>query len=88
VELRRPENCPKCGSTKFMEILYGRPTDEAWGAIERGEIILGGCFVMPGQPHWKCASCGHEWFDPEDPAWIKREELYRRLTGDEDESIH
>src|SRR5215216_7072809 len=76
LELRKAKNCPKCGSKNLMEIVYGRPTSEALDAVERGEIALGGCVMMPNQPNWKCATCGYEWFDRESPGRISREQLY------------
>jgi hypothetical protein len=79
MELRRPKNCPRCGSSKLMEILYGRPTADATDAADRSEITLGGCFMLPDAPDWECSACGHQWFDPDDPARIKREKLLNDL---------
>ena len=81
MELRRPKNCPQCGSTKFAQILYGRPTSEATEAIERGEFVLGGCFVLPDQPDWECQACRHQWFDATDPARIEWEKLLDDLLN-------
>lgn len=36
----------------MLPILYGYPTPEAMEAAKRGEIILGGCLVRPGQPQF------------------------------------
>jgi len=36
----------------MVRILYGYPTPEAMEAAKRGEIILGGCLVSPGQPQF------------------------------------
>ena len=58
MELRKPKNCPRCGSTKLAQILYGRPTAEAMEAVERGEVVLGGCFVLPHQPDWNVRLVG------------------------------
>ena len=81
MELRRPKNCPQCGSSKLAQIIYGRPTAEAMEAAERGEFILGGCFVLPDQPDWECQSCGHQWFDAKDPARIEWEKLMDELEN-------
>ena len=82
MELRRPKNCPRCGSLRFVEILYGRPTSEGMEAVDRGEMILGGCFIMPGQPDWACTACGYKWFDAEDPARIRRDKLLDELMNE------
>jgi len=81
MELRRPKNCPRCGSSTFVEILYGRPIPEAMDAVDRGEITLGGCFIMPDQPDWECATCGHQWFDAKDPARIRRDKVLNDLIN-------
>lgn len=36
----------------MVPILYGYPTPKAMEAAKRGEIILGGCLVSPGQPQF------------------------------------
>jgi hypothetical protein len=82
MELRRPKNCPQCGSLKVLEILYGRPTSEGMEAVERGEMILGGCLIMPGQPDWACPACGYQWFDAEDPVRIHRDKLLDEFMND------
>jgi hypothetical protein len=46
--LRDAEDVPD----RRVPILYGYPTPEAMEAAKRGEIILGGCFVSPGQPQF------------------------------------
>ncbi len=66
-ELRRPGICPKCGGSEVQRIIYGVPTKESWQLIERGEACLGGCFVTPWLPSWRCGSCWHEWFVADDP---------------------
>ena len=87
MELRKPKNCPKCGSAKFVGILYGRPTTEAREARDRGEIILGGCIIMPDQPDWECTACGHQWFDVDDPARIRRNKILKGLINNDFEQI-
>lgn len=53
--------CPKCKSTHVSQILYGMPTHEAFKMAERGELILGGCMIMPGQPDYGCLDCKFQW---------------------------
>jgi hypothetical protein len=56
-------------------ILYGRPNEEGMDAVEKGEYVLGGCFVMPGQPDWHCTTCSYQWFDGDDPVRIRRDKI-------------
>jgi hypothetical protein len=39
-------------------ILYGMPTPEAFEAAERGEFVIGGCCIFPGQADKRCTACG------------------------------
>jgi len=39
--------CPSCGSSNFIPIVYGKPSQEAIEKEKRGEIVLGGCIVSP-----------------------------------------
>lgn len=56
-----PQQCPDCGSTRILEILYGLPTLEAFERSERGELMLGGCCIYPDSPDFFCKACHHEW---------------------------
>ena len=49
--------CESCGKT-MVPIAYGYPGDGMWEAVERGDIVLGGCVVEEGIPLWRCTSCG------------------------------
>jgi hypothetical protein len=42
---------------KMVPIVHGYPGHDLMEAAERGEVVLGGCVVMPHQPRWKCLSC-------------------------------
>ena len=53
-------NCPNCGSSAVIPIMYGDPSPEAWAAAERGELSIGGCIVENGMPKWFCTNCYHE----------------------------
>ena len=61
---RTTSKCPECGERAVRPILYGMPTPEAFEAAERGEFILGGCCISPGQANKSCTACG--WDDGED----------------------
>ena len=60
--------CPKCHSAKVAPIMYGMPSYEGFQEAERGEVILGGCIVMPGQPDYGCLDCKHQWSKESMPA--------------------
>jgi hypothetical protein len=55
---RKHGKCPDCGSRDSMPIVYGYPTEATLHASHRGELDLGGCIVMDGNPHWRCKACG------------------------------
>jgi ribosomal protein L37AE/L43A len=76
IELRKPDVCPKCSGMDVRRILYGRPTAESMQRVERGEACLGGCFIQPWLPDWRCHSCRHVWFVADDPS---KQELERLL---------
>ena len=72
----RYKQCPQCGSTKVLDIMYGMPTMEAFAMYERGEIKLGGCYITGEDPQYYCRECENEW-DRE--AAIKH--AYREIRG-------
>ena len=47
--------------------------------IERGEAVAGTCFASFDRPDWHCPACGHQWFDPADPARKEVDGLLRRI---------
>ena len=52
-------NCPNCGSTNFIPIVYGKPTYQAYLKAKKGELILAGCRIIePNPPNKKCKNCG------------------------------
>ncbi len=56
-------NCPQCNSSSVAGILWGYPedTDSLKGALEKKEIVLGGCLVSNNDPKWECNNCHHRW---------------------------
>lgn len=53
------DTCSGCGQP-LVPIAYGYPGPEMWEAAERGEIVLGGCMISPGQPKSRCPACASE----------------------------
>lgn len=50
--------CPRCGVGRVIPIVYGYPGPGMFEQARRGEISLGGCVIMPGQPHTtECPVC-------------------------------
>jgi hypothetical protein len=80
-ELRRPEDCPACASTRVVRIFYGSPTPETMEIVKRHEAVLGGCIVFAGQPDWECTRCRHRWYDPQDPEHQRRDALLEEIAA-------
>jgi len=60
--------CPKCGKSWIAEILWGYPADmqSMKEALERKEIVLGGCLVTNHDPKYECNDCNHQWGERDD----------------------
>ncbi len=58
----RPRKCPRCGSERIAEILYGMPdlSGELRLDLEAGRVVLGGCEVTGNDPRWRCIRCSYE----------------------------
>ena len=61
-------NCPKCNSSSIARILWGYPADmdSLKEALEKKEIVLGGCVVSDNDPKWECNNCNHRWNENSD----------------------
>lgn len=59
----RRRRCPRCGALAVVPIVYGMPSLELFEMAKRGEVLLGGCSLWPGQPERGCVECN--W--PDDP---------------------
>ena len=55
--MENQDKCPKCGSTEFIPIVYGYPSEKAFEKSRKGEIILGGCCVDNDSKKKVCKSC-------------------------------
>jgi hypothetical protein len=58
--MSRPR-CPSCESEEVAKITHGYPGLEMLEALDRGEIVLGGCCVTEDDPEWHCKDCEYEW---------------------------
>ena len=56
-------NCPECGKSWVAEILWGYyvDVDSLEDALEKKEIVLGGCCVTNNDPKYECNNCNHQW---------------------------
>lgn len=53
--------CPTCASPYVVPVVFGFPSAEGQARADRGELDLGGCFLLGGEPDWRCRACGAEW---------------------------
>ena len=55
--------CPECSSSSVAKILWGYYEDvnSLDDALEKKEIVLGGCCVTDNDPKYKCNDCNHQW---------------------------
>ena len=60
--------CPECDSSSVAEILWGylANCDKLKDALDKKEIVLGGCLVTENDPKWECNNCHHQWGKRED----------------------
>ncbi|HEX9935359.1 MAG TPA: hypothetical protein VGB38_09200 [bacterium] len=67
----KPEKCPKCGSPRVADILYGLQVfHKVEKDIEAGRIVLGGCIVDNNNPEWQCVECKTNIYHKKD--WFSR----------------
>jgi len=60
--------CPECDSSSVAEILWGYPADmdRIKDALDKKEIVLGGCLVTEHDPKWECNECLTRWGERDD----------------------
>jgi hypothetical protein len=59
--MKRPKQCPKCGSNDIIPIKYGLPGPEMMEDSFAGKIKLGGCVIDFRNPDWYCKKCDYKW---------------------------
>lgn len=57
------KKCPNCDSENIAMILWGLPigTPDLDKALEKHEVVLGGCCVSNNDPKWECNDCSFRW---------------------------
>ena len=50
-------NCPNCGSSNSIPIIYGEPSPELMEQARKGEVALGGCIIYPDRNLFHCKDC-------------------------------
>jgi len=84
-QIRKPDACPSCGGTNVKPIMYGLPSNEGLERAARGDFVLGGCVVRHDRADWRCMDCDHAWYDPNDPARIRLDEMLDEARDPDDE---
>ena len=57
---QKPISCPKCGSYKIGDIIYGEPLSYFQSDNNNPLIINGGCMIADGLPHYQCIDCSQK----------------------------
>ena len=53
--------CPECLATRVTPIVYGFPSPALVSALRRGRVLLGGDYLVDGDPAWGCRACHSRW---------------------------
>jgi len=57
-DIKKEIICPKCGSDKYIRIVYGYPSKSLSSDVKKGKIELGGCVIRGSNPLRRCRNCG------------------------------
>lgn len=54
--------CPHCGSNRVARVLYGisEIDENLQDLIDKEEILLGGCMILPNSFNYYCINCQSE----------------------------
>ena len=54
--------CPHCGSNRVARVLYGisEIVENLQDLIDKEEILLGGCMILPNSFNYYCINCQSE----------------------------
>ena len=53
--------CPECLSSKVLPIVYGFPSPPLVAALKKSRVLLGGDYLIEGDPSWACGACQSRW---------------------------
>jgi hypothetical protein len=53
--------CPECLTGKVTPIVYGFPSPSLVAAMRDGVVLLGGDYLVEGDPNWACKACQSKW---------------------------
>jgi ribosomal protein S27AE len=59
--MAKPGKCSRCGSDKFLEIIYGEISMKD-PIAQREDVELAGCEIPSNPPRWKCSKCKELFF--------------------------
>ena len=69
--------CPLCGAP-VVPVVYGMPGTELFEQSDRGEVVLGGCVVVPRGPDRVCRGPGaHDLAEDDDGRLV----VFGRVPG-------
>lgn len=54
----KPENCPCCGRSCIVDVVYAPFNDEVAKMVEQRKVIQGNEDPAAPHPTWGCTSCG------------------------------
>ena len=87
------QECVACRQAKCIPIIYGFPSPELVKAMGRGELELGGDYILPASPVWLCKRCNAQF---RRYPWSSRSRPWRggstragfgRTTGQEEDDV-
>lgn len=59
--LERRMTCPECLSSKVLPVVYGFPSPPLVAALKKSRVLLGGDYLVEGDPIWACGTCQSRW---------------------------
>lgn len=60
-ERERKMTCPECHAARVTPIVYGFPSPQLVTALKKQKVLLGGDYLVEGDPSWACRACQSRW---------------------------
>ena len=57
----RRMTCPECHAARVTPIVYGFPSPQLVTALKKQQVLLGGDYLVEGDPSWACRACQSRW---------------------------